>query len=354
MRPDHDVDRALGEPCHDLLLLSLRREAAESIATSTGNGAEPLVEGAIVLLRQNGGRDQHGHLLAVLHGLEGGAQGDLGLAKADVAADQPIHRPAAEHVALHLLDGALLVGCLAVGECLFQLALPDRVRREAEARRRLPGGVDLEQLLRQLGHRPADPSLGALPVSAAQLAEGGPGATRVAAYAADLVRRQEDLVLSGEVELQVLLDIAAVLALRHAGIAGDAVVDVDQQVAGLQLADQIASDDPLGRGQAPDAGRAEQFAIGQDHQAQRLVDETAGERAMDQADGAGRRGLAQLRHGRSRQARFLQQLADAAGLVGADHHSAAAHLVDPGAQAIEPARQQGRGGVAGVGSRVGQ
>ena len=57
-----------------------------SIATSTGNGAEPPLEGVQVLLRQHGGRHQHRHLLAVLHRLEGGAQRDLGLAVADVAA----------------------------------------------------------------------------------------------------------------------------------------------------------------------------------------------------------------------------------------------------------------------------
>ena len=75
---------------------------------------------------------------------------------------------------------------------------------------------------------------------------------------------------------------------------------------------------------------------------------------MDQADGAGRRGFAQLRRGRSRQAGFLQQLADTAGLVSADHHSTADHVADPRAQSIEPARQERRGGTAGVGTRVGE
>ena len=73
---------------------------------------------------------------------------------------------------------------------------------------------------------------------------------------------------------------------------------------------------------------------------------------MDQADGAGRRRLAQLGHGRSRQARLLQQLADAAGLVGADHHSAL-RAISPihAPRRSSAARQQGRGGVAGVGCR---
>ncbi len=101
-----------GDARHDLLLLPLRHEAAEH-GHLHRERAEPPLEGAQVLLRQHGGRHQHRHLLAVLHRLEGGAQRDLGLAVADVAADQPIHRPAAEHVALHLLDGAQLVRRLA-------------------------------------------------------------------------------------------------------------------------------------------------------------------------------------------------------------------------------------------------
>ncbi len=52
----------------------------------------PLAEGLEVLVREQRRRDENGHLLAVLHGLERGAHGDLGLAVADVAADDPVHR----------------------------------------------------------------------------------------------------------------------------------------------------------------------------------------------------------------------------------------------------------------------
>jgi hypothetical protein len=45
-----------------------------------------------VLLHEQRRGHEHGHLLAVLHGLERGAYGDLGLAVADVAADDAVHR----------------------------------------------------------------------------------------------------------------------------------------------------------------------------------------------------------------------------------------------------------------------
>ena len=55
-------------------------------------GGEPLGERRVVLLHEQRRRHQDGDLLAVLHRLERGPHGDLGLAVADVAADQPVHR----------------------------------------------------------------------------------------------------------------------------------------------------------------------------------------------------------------------------------------------------------------------
>ena len=48
-------------------------------------------EGLVMLLHQQCGGHEHGHLLAVLHRLERGAHGDLGFAEAHIAADQAVH-----------------------------------------------------------------------------------------------------------------------------------------------------------------------------------------------------------------------------------------------------------------------
>ena len=92
--------------------------------------AHPLGERVEVLLGQQRRRHQHGHLLAVLHRLERRAHRDLGLAVADVAADQPVHRDGLLHVVLDLLDRGELVGRLGVREGVLQLALPRGVRAE--------------------------------------------------------------------------------------------------------------------------------------------------------------------------------------------------------------------------------
>ena len=75
----------------DLALLGGRAEAADDVDRERVV-LEALGERAVVLLGEDRRRRQDEHLLAVVGGLEGGAQRDLGLAVADVAADQAVHR----------------------------------------------------------------------------------------------------------------------------------------------------------------------------------------------------------------------------------------------------------------------
>ena len=72
-------------------LAPTRREAWRDLDRQAG---EALREGLEMLAREQRGRHDDRHLHAVHGGDEGGAQRHLGLAEADVAADQPVHRPA--------------------------------------------------------------------------------------------------------------------------------------------------------------------------------------------------------------------------------------------------------------------
>jgi hypothetical protein len=100
------------------------------------------------LLREDRRRHEEHHLLAVRRGLEGGAQRDLGLPVADVAADQAVHRPRLFHVRLHVLDRVELVGRLAVGKRIFEVELPLAVGRERMPGAALALGVQVDQLAR--------------------------------------------------------------------------------------------------------------------------------------------------------------------------------------------------------------
>ena len=141
VRADQDVDLAALEGRRRVARLLRRAEARDHVDRERVV-AQALAERAEVLLGEHRGRHQEHHLLAVLGGLERGAQRDLGLAVADVAADQAVHRARLLHVGAHGLDRLELVGRLAVREGALELELPlasragRRGRRGACARRR--------------------------------------------------------------------------------------------------------------------------------------------------------------------------------------------------------------------------
>ena len=97
-----------------------------------------------MLLREDRGGHDDRDLLAVLDSLESGAERDFGLAVPDIADDEPVHRPAALHVALGVLDRLQLVGSLGVREGVLHLDLPGRVTPEREPLCGLARGVEAE------------------------------------------------------------------------------------------------------------------------------------------------------------------------------------------------------------------
>ena len=106
-------------------------EAAERLDPDRVAG-EAVGERVAVLGGEQRRRREHGDLLAVLDRLERGADRDLGLAEADVAAHQAVHRVRPLHVGLDVGDRRALVGRLDVREGVLHLvpatACPGRTR----------------------------------------------------------------------------------------------------------------------------------------------------------------------------------------------------------------------------------
>ncbi|HSS01846.1 MAG TPA: hypothetical protein VLM79_32535 [Kofleriaceae bacterium] len=251
MRADHHVELALGELLHRLDLLGLALEAGQ-LAERERKAGEPLGHRAEVLLDEHRGRSQDARLLAALHGAEDRAQGDLGLAVADVAAHQAVHRARRLHVREHGLDRRGLIGRLVERERRLELAEAVVGGREAMAGQGGALRVELEQLLGERAHMPRDLAARDLPGLAAELVELGRmalGADVALDFAEPIDRQVQRAAVVLELQRVDLLKLGrrradgrACEQRRRADreslepmVAAHAVPLVDQVVAGCQL-----------------------------------------------------------------------------------------------------------------------
>ena len=152
VRPDEHVDLAGGEVGEHLLGLRRLAEPRDHLDVER-EVAEALAEGVPVLLGEDRRRAEHEHLPVVDGDGERRPDGDLRLAEADVAADEPVHRPRRLEVLLDGLDRPGLVVGLPVRERRLEPLEP--LVREIEARALGPLAlrVEREQLARELPHR---------------------------------------------------------------------------------------------------------------------------------------------------------------------------------------------------------
>ena len=310
---DEDVHLALGGGGAGLLALAAGAEAREHL-DAHGEVGHAVAEGGEVLLGEDGGGGEEGHLLVVGDGDEGRAHGDLGLAIAGVAAEEAVHGGGRGHVALDLGDDARLVGRLLPGEESLELGDPGVGEVEGEAGHHAAAGLGLEEA----GGEILDAALGGLLLAAPAFA-----VERVeldlAAVRAD-VAREEVRVGGGHVEARAAgvfqgedLGAAAVdLDFVQPQEAADAVLQVHHQLAGLHVEGifQALPRDGFGAGRgAPGAGRRVEVALRRHRQPEVRQREPLGE------------ALRQELHLRVRR-QFAGQQLPRGGALGADEHRA--------------------------------
>ncbi len=287
MVPIKQVERAVGEAGPQRILL-LRRPQPREHADRDAVRAEPRGEAAAVLLGEHGGgREQHGLVAPAGDAIPGAPPRadhaedrpgrDLGLAEADVAAHQPVHRCLRLQVGGDGGEGLGLVGGRLVREVVLERAEPvglGRVRPPRPVRglgRRFPllphegvrGGLGEGQLL-----RPGE--------AVERVGRGGVRGRVEGEHAGGLVGGHAEGVGLGEGEREVIQRGAAAadasLDRLHAPEQGDAVVGVDERIAGLQRDEHGAQRSGLGRavgGGVLDGGlgrrrHAEQLVAGHD------------------------------------------------------------------------------------------
>src|SRR5262249_32342578 len=132
--------------------------------------------------------------------------GDLGLAEADVAADEPVHRPRRLEILLHRLDRAFLIRRLAVREARLELRKPLVREIVGDSLARLALRVELDQVSRELADGLPRARLERLPPLPAELRERRRRGVRadVAGDLAELLVRDVEPVLAAEGEQEVV------------------------------------------------------------------------------------------------------------------------------------------------------
>ena len=308
MRADDDVDAALGEALLGVALLG-RRHHPRQPADAHRQAGEALAEDARMLAGEQRRRHDDRRLLAVDRRGEGGAQRHLGLAEADVADDDPVHRPAGGEVVERRLDRVRLVLRLVIGKAGAELVVEPFRRDEARRGPRQALGGDADELARHLEHALLEARLARLPARAAELVE----LARLRAVARqefEVLDRQEQPVAAGIVDLEAVVRLARRLDRLEADEAPDAVVDVDDEVARRQRArfgQHVLRAPPALR--LPDEAVAENVLLADDGEIGRLealLERDDGERqrarrAPSSPDGRTRR--ARAISGRARRAR---------------------------------------------------
>ena len=275
MGAHHQVDGAAPQPGQDALLLR-RRHQPRQHGQAQREGGQAALEVAEVLQGQDGGRAEEGHLAAVGHGAQGGAQRHLGLAEADVAADQAVHGEIGLHVGQHAGDGLLLVLGLHEAEVLLQPLLQLGDGAERGLAHRLAHGVQVEQLAGVVDDGLARALGLGLPGPAAQAVESRrrPLAAAVAPQHLQLVQRHVEELAVEILDLEELAAGAVQAQAGEAGEAADAVAAVHHPVALGHVAELLlaggAARPLLGRGRAIGAA-------GEAGQAQARVLERAGD-----------------------------------------------------------------------------
>ena len=198
-----------------------------------GQPGEALAEVLRVLAREQRRRHDDRGLLAVDRRGEGGAQRHLRLAEADVAADEPVHRPAGGEIVERRFDGVRLVLRLVIGKAGAEFVVEPLRRNQP---RRGPGHAlrrDADQLARHFAHPLLQPRFARLPARSAELVEFA-RFRAVARQELQVLDRQEEPVAAGIVDFEAVVRRARRLDRLQADEAPDAVVDVDDEIAGGQ------------------------------------------------------------------------------------------------------------------------
>src|SRR5690606_13306483 len=122
---------------------------------------QSLAKSQKVLLGEHGSWAQKCHLAAFHDVAEGGSEGHLGFAEANVAAHQPVHHDVPFQVGKHVFDCSGLVWCLFKGELRFEGAILIARWRQGWPRGARALSIQPQELVSHVAHTPPHSGFGA-------------------------------------------------------------------------------------------------------------------------------------------------------------------------------------------------
>ena len=170
MGSDHDIHLTFFQILNRFFLLGRSPKTAQQIHTH-GKFLHSLDKCIIMLLGQNGRRNQVHDLAALLNFLERRPQSDFRFPVAYISAHQSIHNLRAFHITLGILNGSKLILCLLIGKHFLKLLLPYRIRSADIAFLFLTGCVKLHQFLCDILYCTSDLCFGTIPFLSAQFVQ---------------------------------------------------------------------------------------------------------------------------------------------------------------------------------------
>ena len=188
-----------------------------------------------MLPRKYGGGNEHRHLLSVHNRFKCGANCNLCLAEAHVAAEKSVHGARHFHIVLDFFNAAKLVVGFFIWEPVLKVALPVGIRAEGEAFRMHTLGIKGDKLLCHILYGGANPAAGALPFGGVELVELYAGilpGTHILRHKVKLGYRNIEHIRSGIAYGNVVLDHAADILLYNSLKNAYAVGNVNHIVAG--------------------------------------------------------------------------------------------------------------------------
>ena len=234
VRADHDVDRAVGDALLDAAELRRGRPAATPGRCCTGKPRKRSLKVLVCWRASSVVGTTTATCLPFITVIEGRAQRHLGLAEADIAADQPVHRPAGGEIVERRRRSR------PAGRRSPRRGSPPRTRRRRAgatvsfgASRSLRSAAILISSWAISRMRFFSRALRRLPAGAAEPVELDAGVLRaVARQQLDILDRQEELGAAGVVDFQAVVRRAGRLDVLQPDEAADAVIDMHHEVAG--------------------------------------------------------------------------------------------------------------------------